>query len=84
MSFFVNVRLPNGTCPALAFPDGAGTTVLELKLAVLRVIDAAPDGFEDEFLLEGGAHPLLTNDAQSLDRAGINNEATVTLTRRRA
>ena len=81
MSFHVNVRLPNGTCPAIAFP-GASTTLRDLKLAALREMGPTPDGCEDTFGLDGRGPGLLTNDDQTFGDAGINNEATVSVSRR--
>ena len=80
MAFHVNVSLPGGTCPAFDFPDGASTTVRELKLAAFGAIGQTPDGWEDTFTLEGGD---MTADALTFAVAGISNEASVTVTRRR-
>ena len=80
MAFHVNVSLPGGTCPAFDFPDGASTTVRELKLAAFGAIGPTPDGWEDTFTLEGAD---LTTDALTFAVAGISNEASVTVTRRR-
>ena len=66
--------------PAFDFPDGASTTVRDLKLAAFGAIGPTPDGWEDTFTLEGGD---MTADAVTFAVAGISNEASVTVTRRR-
>ena len=81
MAFHVNVSLPGGTCPAFDFPDGASTTVRDLKLAAFGAIGPTPDGWEDTFTLEGG--DMTAADALTFAVAGISNEASVTVTRRR-
>ena len=67
----------------LAFTDAASTTVRDLKRAAFQAIGATPDGCEDTFTLDGEGGGPLTADTQALDEAGVNNEATVTVTRRR-
>ena len=86
MSFLVNLRLPNEACLAVSFADGASASVRDLKLAAFQAIGPTPDGCEDSFTLDGegrGSLSALTTDAQTFDDAGISNEATVTVTRRR-
>ncbi len=83
MSFNVSLQLPDGTCPVVAFPGGASTAVRDLMLAVFGTIGPAPDGFEDTFTLAGEGCELLTAESHTFDSAGINNEATVIVTRRR-
>ena len=86
MSFLVTIRLPHDACIAVSFAHGASASVRDLKLAAFQAIGPTPDGCEDSFTLDGeGRGPLsaLTTDAQTFDDAGISNEATVTVTRRR-
>ena len=85
MSFLVNIRLPHDACIAVSFAHGASASVRDLKLAAFQAIGPTPDGCEDSFTLDGdGRGPLSAlTDAQTFDDAGISNEATVTVTRRR-
>ena len=86
MSFLVTIRLPHDACIAVSFAHGASASVRDLKLAAFQAIGPTPDGCEDSFTLDGegrGSLSALTTDAQTFDDAGISNEATVTVTRRR-
>ena len=52
----------------------------DLKRAAFQAIGPTPDGCDDTFTLDGEGGGPLTADTQALDEAGVNNEATVTVT----